>query len=164
MSLYLFFVNVGEPEKWKRKSLSRVWLFVTPWVYSPWNSPGQNTTVGSLSLLQEIFPTQGSIPGLLHCRQIPYLLSHHSPPILGEAQEYWSGLQLPSPWDHSDPGIEDSSLKSSELACGFFTTYHHLGSPSNKNSGRRTMIFPSFTVSEHYLKIKVDVLTDLLDM
>ena len=36
----------------------------------PWNSPGQNTGVGSLSLLQGIFPTQGSNPGLLHCRQI----------------------------------------------------------------------------------------------
>ena len=33
-------------------------------LYSPWNSPGQNTGVGSLSLLQEIFPTQGSNPGL----------------------------------------------------------------------------------------------------
>ena len=31
---------------------------------SPWNSPGQNTGVGSLSLLQGIFPTQGSNPGL----------------------------------------------------------------------------------------------------
>ena len=44
--------------------------------YSPWNSPGQNTGVGSLSLLQGIFPTQGSNPGLLHCRQILYQLSH----------------------------------------------------------------------------------------
>ena len=34
--------------------------------YSPWNSPGQNTGVGNLSLLQGIFPTQGSNPGLLH--------------------------------------------------------------------------------------------------
>ena len=30
--------------------LSCVWLFVTPWIHSPWNSPGQNTGVGSLSL------------------------------------------------------------------------------------------------------------------
>ena len=45
-------------------------------LYSPWNSPGQNTGVGSLSLLQEIFPTQGSNPGLPHCRQILYQLSH----------------------------------------------------------------------------------------
>ena len=33
-------------------------------LYSPWNSPGQNTGVGSLSLLQGVFPTQGSNPGL----------------------------------------------------------------------------------------------------
>ena len=45
-------------------------------LYSPRNSPGQNTGVGSLSLLQGIFPTQGSNPGLLHCRQILYQLSH----------------------------------------------------------------------------------------
>ena len=40
--------------------------------YSPWNSPGQNTGVDSLSLLRGIFPNQGSNPGLLHCRQILY--------------------------------------------------------------------------------------------
>ena len=45
-------------------------------LYSPWNSPGQNTRVGSLSLLQGIFPTQGSNPGLLYCRQILYQLSY----------------------------------------------------------------------------------------
>ena len=38
-------------------------------LYSPWNSLGQNTGVGSLSLLLGIFPTQGSNPSLLHCRQ-----------------------------------------------------------------------------------------------
>ena len=45
-------------------------------LYSPWNSPVQNTGVGSLSLLQAIYPTQGSNPGLRHCRQILYPLSH----------------------------------------------------------------------------------------
>ena len=45
-------------------------------LYSPWNSPGQNTGVGSLALLQGIFPTQGSNPGLPHCGQILYQLSH----------------------------------------------------------------------------------------
>ena len=45
-------------------------------LYSPWNSPGQNTGVGSLSLFQGIFWTKGSNPGLLHCRQILYQLSH----------------------------------------------------------------------------------------
>jgi len=53
-------------------------------LYSPWNSPGQNTGVGSLSLLQGIFPTQGLNPGLPHYRQILYQLSHQgSPKILG---------------------------------------------------------------------------------
>ena len=50
-------------------------------LYGPWNSPGQNTGVGSLSLLQEIFPTQGSNPGLLHCKQILYQLSHQGSPV-----------------------------------------------------------------------------------
>ena len=45
-------------------------------LYSLWNSLGQNTRVGSLSLFQGIFPTQGSNPGLLNCRQVLYLLSH----------------------------------------------------------------------------------------
>ena len=45
-------------------------------LYSPWNSPGQNTGVGSHSLLQGLFPTQGSNPGLPHCRWILYQLSH----------------------------------------------------------------------------------------
>ena len=45
-------------------------------LYSPWNSPGQITGVGSLSLLQGIFPTQGSNPGLPHCKQILYELSY----------------------------------------------------------------------------------------
>ena len=45
-------------------------------LYSPWNSPGQNTGVGSLSLLQGFFPTQESNWGLLHCRWILYQLSH----------------------------------------------------------------------------------------
>ena len=43
--------------------------------YSPWNSPGQNTGVGSLSLLQGIFATQGLSPGLPHCRRLLYQLS-----------------------------------------------------------------------------------------
>ena len=52
---------------------------------------GQNTGVGSLSLLQGVFPTQGSNPDLLHCRQILHPLSHQG---------------RPSPADLPDPGIE----------------------------------------------------------
>ena len=48
--------------------------------YSPWNSPGKNTGMGCHALLQGIFPTQGSNPGLPHCRWILYLLSHQGSP------------------------------------------------------------------------------------
>ena len=49
--------------------------------HSPWNSPGHNTGVGHLSLLQGIFPTQGLHPGLPHCRCILYQLSHQGSPV-----------------------------------------------------------------------------------
>ena len=57
-------------------------------VDSPWNSPGKNTGVGSHSLLQGIFPTQGLNPGLLHCRQILYQLSHQGSPRILEWVAY----------------------------------------------------------------------------
>ena len=47
-----------------------------------WDSPGKNTAVGSHSLLQGIFPTQRSNPGLPHCRQIPCHLSHWRSPCI----------------------------------------------------------------------------------
>ena len=50
-------------------------------LYSPWNSPGQNTGVGSHFLLQGVFPTQGSNPDLPHCKRILHQLSHHGSPI-----------------------------------------------------------------------------------
>ena len=49
-------------------------------LYSPWYSPGQNTGVGSLFLLQGIFPTQGLNPGLPQCRRILYQLCHKGSP------------------------------------------------------------------------------------
>ena len=66
-------------------------------LYSPWNSPGQNTGVGSLSLLQGIFLTQGSNPGLPHGRQILYQLSHKGSPRILEwvACPFFSGSSRP---------------------------------------------------------------------
>ena len=49
-------------------------------LYSPWNSPGQNTGMGNLSPFQGIFPTERSKPGLPHCRWILYQLSHKGSP------------------------------------------------------------------------------------
>ena len=67
-------------------------------LYSPWNSPGQDTGVGSL--LQGIFPTQRSNPGSTHYRQILYQLSHKVNPIILEPKN-----TILSPGDRSDPGI-----------------------------------------------------------
>ena len=50
-------------------------------LYISWNSPDEDTGVGSLSLLQGIFPTQGSNPGLPHCKKILYKLSHKGSPM-----------------------------------------------------------------------------------
>ena len=55
---------------------------------SPWNSPGQNTGVGSLSIIQGFFPNQGSNPGLLHCGRILYQLSHKGSPRILEWVAY----------------------------------------------------------------------------
>ena len=68
----------------KLKSPSHVCLLRPRGLYNPWNSPGQNTGVGSLFLLQGIFPTQGLNPGLPHCRWILYQLSHNGNPRILE--------------------------------------------------------------------------------
>ena len=69
-------------------------------LYHPWNSPGQNTGVGSLSLLQGIFPTQGLNPGLPHCRQILYQLSHKGNQRILEwvAYPFSNGSSQPRNW------------------------------------------------------------------
>ena len=67
----------NESESWSVKSDS-----LRPYgLYSPWNSPGQSTGVGSLSLLQGIFPTQVSCIAGGFCTSW----------AITEAQEYWSG-------------------------------------------------------------------------
>ena len=76
--------NIKHTPKMKSESRSAL----PHWLYSPWNSPGQNSGVGSLSLLQGIFPTQGLNPGLLHCRWIPYHLSHKGNPRILEWVAY----------------------------------------------------------------------------
>ena len=73
-------VNIRVSIKWKWKSLSRVWLFATPWTMKSMEFSRPNTGVGSLSLLHGIFLTQGSNPGHPHCRQILYQLSHTGKP------------------------------------------------------------------------------------
>ena len=72
-------------EKKIERKWSCVWLFVTPWAIAyqaatPWNFLGKNTIVGGHFFLQGSFPTQASNPGLLHCRQMLYNLSHWGSP------------------------------------------------------------------------------------
>ena len=66
-------------------------------LHSPWNSPGQNTGVGSHPLLQGIFPTQGLNLGLPHCTWILYHLSHQGSPRILEwvAYAFSSGSSQP---------------------------------------------------------------------
>ena len=69
-------------------------------LYRAWNFPGQNTGVGSLSLLQGIFSTQGLNPGLLHSRRNLYQLSHKWSPRILEwvAYPFSSGFSWPRNW------------------------------------------------------------------
>ena len=92
-----------------------------------------------------IFPTQALNPGLLHCRQILYHLSHHNelfvyrlshsvvsdsatpgaavhqPPLFMKfsRQKYWNGLPFPTPGDFLSPWMEPVSPA---LEGRFFTT------------------------------------------
>ena len=83
-------------------------------LYSPGNSSVKNIGVGSLSLFQGIFPTQGSNPGLPHCRRILYQLSHQGSPRIREwvADPFSRGSSQPS----YRTGI-------SCIAGGFFTNW-----------------------------------------
>ena len=78
------------------------------------NSPGQNTRVGSCSLLQGILPTQGSNPGLPHCRQILYQLSHQGSPRILEWVAY--PFSSRSSRTRNQPGV-------SCIAGRFFTSW-----------------------------------------
>ena len=61
----------------------------------PWDFLGKSTGVGCHSLLQEIFPIQGLNPGLPHCRQMLYRLSHQgSPTIVWHQVNSSKGTQL----------------------------------------------------------------------
>ena len=76
--------------KKKVKVTQKVHGIQPPRLLCPWNSPGQNTGVGNLSLLQRIFPTQKSNWGLLHCRLILYELSYQGSPTFYPA---WPQIQ-----------------------------------------------------------------------
>ena len=78
-------------------------ILCDPMDYSPprssvhGDSPGKNTGVGFHALLQGILPTQGSNPGLLHCRWILYYQSHQGSPRILEWVAYPFSRELPDP-------------------------------------------------------------------
>ena len=86
----------------------------------PWNSPGQNTGVGSLSILQGIFLTQGWNPGLPSRRQILYCLSHQgSSMLLLLLPSHFSRVRLCDAMDCSLPGSSvHGSFQARVLECG----------------------------------------------
>ena len=89
-------------------------LYSLPGSFVPGDSPGRNTRVGCHALLQGIFPTQGSNPGLPHSRQILYHLSHQGSPIILEwvASLFSRGSSLPR-----------NRTRISSIAGGFFTSW-----------------------------------------
>ena len=96
---YGVYIRLHHQQNFVLIKISTKFSFLLPWsescsvvsnslqphgLYNPWNSLGQNTGVGSLSLLQGIFPTQGSNPGLSHCRWILYQLSYEGSHLLSK--------------------------------------------------------------------------------
>ena len=112
----------------------------------PWNSPGQNTGMGSLSLLQELFPTQGLNPGLPHCRQILYQLSHKGSPRILEwvAYPFSRGSSQPRNWT----GV-------SCITGGFFTNWAIREAPKWSISIINEFYLSSSTYHTQILKINI---------
>ena len=101
---------VFKKKVWKLHS--RVRLFATPWtIQSMEFSRPEYWSVGSLFLLQGIFPTQGSNPGLPHCRWILYQLGHKGSPRILEwvVFPFSSGSSQPRNWPGS-PALQVDSL------------------------------------------------------
>ena len=85
---------------------------------SPWNSPGQNTGVGSLFLLQGIFPIQGWNTGLPHHRRILYQLSHSSVQfsrsVVSDSLRPHESQHARPPCPSPTPGVHSDSRPSSQ--------------------------------------------------
>ena len=109
-------------------------------LHSPWNFPGQNTGVGSRTLLQGLFPIQGWNPGLPPCRWILYQLSHKGSPRILDwvAYPFFRGSSQP----RDRTGV-------SCIAGRFFTSWANRGANSSgQNTGVSSLsllqgIFPT---------------------
>ena len=104
-------------------------------LYNPWNSPGQNTGVGSLSLLQGIFQTHRLNPGLPHCRRIFYQLSHKESPRILEWVAY--PFSSRSSQSRNWTGVFC-------IAGGFFTSWATRKAHDAMYSGTKKNFFPAW--------------------
>ena len=105
------FTVVNEPESETEICSVAPDLWWPHGLYSPWNSPCQSTGVGSLSLLQGIFPTQVSNPGLLHCKQILYQANHKGSPRILKWVAYPFFRYFPNPGiELHSPAMKEDSL------------------------------------------------------
>ena len=126
--------------KWNEMKVAQLCLNLLPHgLYSPWNSPGKITGIGSLSLLLGIFPTQWSNPGLSHCRQILYQLSHKESPRILQwvAYPFSSGSSWPR-----------NLTRVSCIAGGFFTNWAMREAHNPNTWGKRTSSFNWLDVKE----------------
>ena len=98
---YFLLLVINCKVKWEL--LSCVWLFVTPWTMWSTEFSRPEYWSGSLSLLQGVFPTQGSNPGLQHYRWILYQLNHQGSPRILE----WVAYPFSSgpPWPRNRTGV-----------------------------------------------------------
>ena len=111
--------------------LSRVWLFVTPWTVAtrllhPWNFPGKSKGVGCHFLLQGIFLTQGSNPGILNCRQILYCLSHQgitTTTIIALIKKWLTFTSVQFSHSVVSDSLQPSGLQHTRLPCPSPTTW-----------------------------------------
>ena len=88
----------------------------------PWNSPGQNSRVGSCSLLQGIFPTQGSNPCLPHCKWILYQLSHQGREMSVICTVVWTFFGIAFLWDWNERWHFPVLWPKDTLGKGWFTS------------------------------------------
>ena len=99
-------------EKERKRSCSVMFYSLQPhalWptrLIHPRGFPGKNTGMGCHFLFQGLFPTQGSNPGLPHCRQTLYRLSHQGFPIQSLWRTIWrflEKLEIKLPYDPTIP-------------------------------------------------------------
>ena len=130
--------------------------------YSPWNSPGQNTGVGNCSLLQENIPTQGSNPGLPHCRCILYQLSHKEAqdkkqrgtkePLDESERGEWKGWLLTQHSENYDHGIWSHQFSSVQsLSTPWITARQASLSITNSRSLLKPMSIELVMPSNHLI-------------